>query len=60
MSNEEVKMWISSDEIDIRAEEDVFEIILAWINRDRNERKKYFAELLRQVRLTYVTPDYPT
>ena len=58
MSNEKVEMWISSDEINISAEEDVFEIILAWINGDRSEREKYFAELFCQVRLNYVTPDY--
>ena len=58
LSNTEVKMWISSDEINVSAEEDVFEIILAWINRDRGERKKYFAELFRQVRLVYVSRDF--
>ena len=29
MSNKELEMWISSDEIDVSAEEDVFKIILA-------------------------------
>ena len=51
-------MWISSDEIDISAEEDVFKIILAWIDRDKSERRKYFADLFRQVRLLYVSRDY--
>ena len=55
LSNKEVEMWISSDEIDVTTEEDVFDIILAWIGRDENERKKYFAELFRQVRLVYVS-----
>ena len=29
MSNKELEMWISIDEIDVSAEEDVFKIILA-------------------------------
>ena len=58
LSNKEVEMWISSDEIDVTTEENVFEIILTWIGRDENERKKYFAELFRQVRLVYVSRDF--
>ena len=58
LSSEEVKLWISSDEIDVSAEEDVFKIILTWIDREKSERKKYFAELFREVRLIYVSPDY--
>ncbi len=57
MSNEEIEMWISSDEIDVSAEEDVFKIILAWIDHDKGKRKKYFGDLLRQVRLLYVSRD---
>ncbi|KAL9952772.1 hypothetical protein ACROYT_G040072 [Oculina patagonica] len=58
MSNKEIKMWISSDEINVSAEEDVFKIILAWIDHDKGKRKKYFAELFRQVRLVYVSRDF--
>ncbi|KAL9955665.1 hypothetical protein ACROYT_G037018 [Oculina patagonica] len=58
MSSKEVEMWISSDEIDVRAEEDVFKIILAWIDHDKNKRKKYFAELFCHVRLVYVSRDF--
>ena len=47
MSSREVEMWISSDEIDVSAEEDVFEIILAWTDHDRSGRKtpSYFVSL---------------
>ena len=55
MSSKEVEMWISSDEIDVSAEEDVFKIILAWIDHDRSRRKLFFAELFRHVRLVYVS-----
>ena len=58
MSSDEVNNWISSDEIDVSSEEDVFKIILSWIDHDKSERKKYFADLFRQVRLVYVSRDY--
>ncbi|KAL9957029.1 hypothetical protein ACROYT_G038612 [Oculina patagonica] len=46
-------MWISSDEINVTAEADVFNIILAWIDHDKSKRKEFFPELFRQVRLVY-------
>ena len=58
LSSEEILTWISSDEIDVNAEEDVFKIIIAWIDHEENERKKYFAELLREVRLVYISRDF--
>ncbi|KAL9955663.1 hypothetical protein ACROYT_G037016 [Oculina patagonica] len=58
MSNKEVEMWISSDDIDVSAEGDVFKFILAWVDHDKNKRKKYFAELFRHVRLVYVSRDF--
>ena len=58
MSGKEIAMWISSDEVHIEAEEDVFKIILRWIMRNKKERKKYFFELFRHIRLVYVSRDY--
>ncbi|KAL9957022.1 hypothetical protein ACROYT_G038605 [Oculina patagonica] len=58
MSSKEIQMWISSDEINVTAEEDVFNIILAWIDHGTRKRKKYFPELFRQVRLVYVSRDF--
>ncbi|XP_068760667.1 kelch-like protein 3 [Montipora capricornis] len=58
LSKEEVKMWIASDDIGVSAEEDVFEIILSWIDDDKIERRNYFAELFDKVRLVYVSRDY--
>ncbi|XP_078352808.1 kelch repeat and BTB domain-containing protein 12-like [Oculina patagonica] len=58
MSSDEVNQWISSNEINVCAEENVFKIILAWIDHNRSEREKYFADLFRQVRLIYVSRDY--
>lgn len=58
LSNKEVEMWISKDEISVDDEEDVFQIILAWVYYDTAQRKKYFANLFRHVRLLYVSRDY--
>ncbi|XP_078352809.1 kelch-like protein 38 [Oculina patagonica] len=58
MSSEEVNQWISSDGINVSTEEDVFKIILTWIDHNKSERKKYFADLFRQVRLIYISRDY--
>ena len=58
LSSQDVKMWISSDEINVTAEEDVFEIILTWIDHDRGDRKKHFADLFREVRLVHVSRDF--
>ena len=58
MAGEEVNKLISSDKINISSEEDVFKIILTWTDDDKGERKKYFADLFRQVRLIYASRDY--
>ena len=58
MSNKEMEMWLSSDEMNVSAEEDVFKIILAWIDHDRNKRQKYFVELFRHVRLIFASRDF--
>ena len=58
LSSNEVKMWISSNEINVSAEEDVFKIILTWIDHERSERKEYFTQLFREVRLVYVSRDF--
>ena len=55
---EDVEIWISSDEINVSAEEDVFKILLTWIDHDKSERKKCFQSLFKHVRLPYVTRDY--
>ena len=58
MSCKEMEMWLSSDEINVGAEGDVFKIILAWIDHDRNKRQKYFAELFSHVRLVFASRDF--
>ena len=58
MSNKEMEMWLSSDDINVSAEEDVFKIIVAWIDHDRNKRQQYFVELFRHVRLHFASRDF--
>ena len=51
----EVERWISSEEILVAAEADVFKIVLKWIEQDKSERK---AQLFRHVRLTSLSRDF--
>ena len=60
LPSHEVENWISSDEIVVNVEEEVFEIILKWINHNKSERSLKFSELFRHVRLTCVSRDILT
>ena len=40
----EVERWISSDEISVAVEADVFEIVLKWIEHDKSNRKASFEQ----------------
>ncbi len=53
----DVEKFISSDEIVIDAEENVFEIILGWIEHSKSERSIKFSDLFRHVRLTCISRD---
>ena len=54
---EEVEKWISSENILVAAEEDVFRIILNWIEQNKQERKDKFEQLFRHVRLVLLSRD---
>ncbi|XP_078353480.1 kelch-like protein 24 [Oculina patagonica] len=54
----EVERWISSDEISVAVEADVFQIILKWFEHNKSERKATFEELFRHVRLVFLSRDY--
>ena len=55
---EEVERWISSDEISVADEADVFKIVSKWIEQDKRERKASFQQLFRHVRLAFVSRDF--
>ena len=54
----EVEKWISSDEIRVRGEEDVFQAVVKWSEkRGSGDREKFF-DLSRHVRLIYLSRNY--
>lgn len=58
LSPEKVVEMISREELNVRTEEEVFEAISAWVRRDEDERKDFLPELLKNVRLALICPQY--
>ena len=54
----EVERWISSDEISVAVEADVFKIVLKWIEQNKSKRKACLEQLFRHVRLTFLSRDF--
>ena len=54
----EVERWISSDEISVSVEADVFKIVPKWIQQNKSERKASFEQLFRHVRLASLSRDF--
>ena len=54
----EVEEWISSDEIRVRGEEDVFQAIVKWAEQNGDGEREKFFELFRHVRLIYLSRNY--
>ena len=55
---EQVEEWISSDEIKVKEEEDVFQVILKWLERNNGEEGERFFELFRHVRIVYLSRSF--
>ena len=53
----EVERWISSDEISVAVEADVFKVVLKWIKQNKSKRKASFEQLFRHVRLGSLSRD---
>ena len=53
-----VMEWVSSDDVTVIAEEEVFKGIVKWVLHSKSEREGDFCELLRQVRLASVSHDF--
>ena len=51
----EVLKWVSSDDITVNAEKDVFNGIVRWVNENRIDRESCFSDLLFQVRLISIS-----
>ena len=58
LSLEELEKWISSDEIRVRGEEDVFQVIVQWLEEKVCRQSEIFFELFRNVRLVYMSRNY--
>ena len=58
LSRKQVEEWISSDEIKVKSEEEVFQVIVKWMEeREIGEHDEFF-QLLRHVRLMHLPRDY--
>ena len=55
---QQVMEWVSSDDVIVNAEEDIFGGIVMWVSHNKSEREKHFPELLHQVRLPFVSLDF--
>ncbi|XP_073249603.1 kelch-like protein 12 [Porites lutea] len=47
----QVLEWVSSDDITVSAEEEVFRGIVKWVHQSKSEREKEFSDLLQHIRL---------
>ena len=54
----QVMEWVSSDDIIVNAEEDVFQGIVKWVSHNMSGREENLPELLHQVRLPFVSHDF--
>ncbi|XP_068684090.1 kelch-like protein 3 [Montipora foliosa] len=50
--------WVSSDDVIVAAEEEIFKGILKWVRHNRSEREESFPKLLHQVRLTSISREF--
>ena len=58
LDKSQVMEWVSSDDIIVGAEEDVFKGIVKWVSHNKSEREGAFPELLHQIRLASVSFDF--
>ena len=58
LDENQVMYWVSSDDVIVEAEEDIFEGIIQWVLHNRGEREENFPKLLRQVRVLSISHEY--
>lgn len=49
---EDVLELLSQDALNVKSEEQVFEVVLAWVRYDREQRRAYLPELLSSICLS--------
>ena len=57
LSIKQVEEWISSDEIIVEGEEEVFEVVVKWIERNECQKEDFY-ELFRHIRCIYLPRVY--
>ena len=57
LSSKQVEEWISSDEIIVEGEEEVFEVIVKWMKRNEGQEHNFY-ELFRHIRCIYLPRVY--
>ncbi|XP_070536116.1 kelch-like protein 18 [Ptychodera flava] len=60
LSKEQLLPIISSDDLNVKGEEQVFEAVIAWVKRDPELRSVHMPELLAKVRLPLIKPQILT
>lgn len=55
---EQVIEWVSSDDIIVGAEEEIFKGIIRWVSHNKTERGRHFLDLLHQVRLRSISSEF--
>ncbi|XP_018371146.1 PREDICTED: kelch-like protein 10 isoform X4 [Trachymyrmex cornetzi] len=48
---EELKSLVGADELNVKSEQTVWELVLRWINHDPESRKDYIVDLMKNIRL---------
>ena len=54
----QVLEWVSSDDVTVSSEEEVFEGIVKWVSYNRSDRESFFLDLLRHIRLRSIPHDF--
>ncbi|XP_065507456.1 kelch-like protein 11 [Caloenas nicobarica] len=55
-----IRDWLSDSEITVDSEEILFETILKWVQKNPEERERYFEDLFKLLRLSQMKPTYLT
>ncbi|XP_009707083.1 PREDICTED: kelch-like protein 11, partial [Cariama cristata] len=55
-----IRDWLSDSEITVDSEEILFETVLKWVQKNPEERERYFEDLFKLLRLSQMKPTYLT
>ena len=58
LDQKQVMEWVFSDDVIVKAEEDIFKGIVKWVSQNKRDREEDFPKLLHQVRLPFVSREF--